>query len=88
MQWKDITTCVRYKSDQDYGTFEAVCGPVRIVVTNSHIYFPGMWVAHAFPLFEDKQLHATTREEAQKEVAQLVRSWLEYAGDSLGYLES
>ncbi len=88
MQWKDITTCRRYKSDQDYGTFEAVCGPVRMVVTNSHIYFPGMWVAHASPLFENKQLHAATREEAQKEVARLVRWWLECALESLGNLES
>ncbi len=88
MQWKDITTCVRYKSDQDYGTFEAVCGPVRMVVTNSNPYFPGMWVAHAYPLFDNKQLHAITCEEAQKEVVQLVLSWLEYAADSLEYLES
>jgi hypothetical protein len=88
MQWKDLTTRVRHKPDQGYGTFEAVCGPVRIVVTNTNVYFPGRWVASACMTIDVRQLHATTLEEAQDEAIQFVRSWLEYAVDSLGNLES
>lgn len=83
MEWKDATSYIRGQVDRTPDTFSAQCGPMRLVVTSGHIYYPGKWVAHAFPLFENKTLTATTREEAQDEVVQMVRDWLSAAAAGL-----
>jgi hypothetical protein len=79
MEWKDTTSYSYGKVDRTPTTFSAQCGPMRLVVTSGHIHCPGKWVAHAFPLFENKALEAATREEAQAETVQMVRNWLSAA---------
>lgn len=83
MEWKDATSYSRGQVDRTPTTFAARCGPMRLVVTSSHLHYPGEWVAHAFPLFENKALAATTREEAQAEVVQMVHDWLSAAAAGL-----
>lgn len=76
MEWKDTTSYSRSDVERKPTTFSAQCGPMRLVVTSGHIRYPGRWVAHGFPLFENKELKATTREEAQAETARLAWDWL------------
>jgi hypothetical protein len=71
MEWKDITSHSRSATDRTPTTFEKRCGPMRLVVTSGHIHYPGRWVAHGFPLFENKALAAKTRDEAQTEAVQM-----------------
>lgn len=79
MEWKDTTSYSRDDKDRKPTTFSKQCGPMRLVVTSGHIHYPGKWVAHAFPLFENKALKATTRDEAQAEVVQMAHDWLSAA---------
>ena len=83
MEWKDITSHSRSAIDRTPTTFEKRCGPMRLVVTIGHIHYPGKWVAHGFPLFENKVLAATTRDEAQAEATQMAHDWLSAAAAEL-----
>jgi len=83
MGWKDITTFSRGQADRTPTTFEKRCGPMRLVVTSGHVHYPGRWVAHGFPLFENKPLKAATREEAQAEATQMAHDWLSAAAAGL-----
>ena len=76
MEWKDTTNYSRGQVVRTPTTFSAQCGPMRLVVTSGHIHYPGKWVAHGFPLFENKALIATSREEAQAETVRIARDWL------------
>lgn len=76
MEWKDTTSYSRGDTERKPTTFSAQCGPIRLVVTNGHIYSPGVWISHAYPLFESRELTATTREEAQEEAIGMARAWL------------
>lgn len=79
MEWKDTTSYSRGQVDRTPTAFTAQCGPIRLVVTSSHIHYPGKWVAHGFPLFENKVLDAKTCEEAQAEAVQMALDWLSAA---------
>jgi len=79
MEWKDTTRYSRGQVDRTPNMFSAQCGPMRLVVTTGHVHYPGKWIAHVFPLFENKVLKATTREEAQTEAVQIARDWLSAA---------
>ncbi len=83
MEWKDITSHSRSVTYRTPTTFEKRCGPMRLVVTSGHIHYPGKWVAHGFPLFENKALAATTRDEAQAEATQMAHDWLSAAAAGL-----
>lgn len=83
MEWKDTTSYSRGQVDRTPTTFAAQCGPMRLVVTSGHIHYPGKWVAHGFPLFENKALAAKTREEAQAEAVQMAHDWLSAAAAGL-----
>lgn len=82
MEWKDVTS-YRRGHDRTPTTFGRQCGPIRLVVTSSRIDYPGKWIAHAYPLFEDMVLKAATREEAQAEIVQIVQNWLKSAAAGL-----
>jgi len=79
MEWKDATSYSRGQVDRTPTTFSAQCGPLRLVVTSSHIHYPGKWVAHGFPIFENKRLAATSCEVAQVEAGQIAFEWLSAA---------
>lgn len=64
-------------------TFTATCGPLMLAVTSGHVYYLGRWVGHCRPLFDSKPLKATSREEAQAEVVQLAREWMNAAAAGL-----
>lgn len=83
MKWKDVTSYSRGHTDRVPTTFAAQCGPMRLVVTSGHIHYPGKWVAHAFPLFENKPMNALTRDAAQDELVQMARDWLSAASAGL-----
>ena len=83
MEWKDITTYRNGEKDRTPTTFSAKCGPMRLVVTSSHIHYPGKWVAHGFPIFENKAITATSCEGAQVEAVQIAFEWLNAALESL-----
>lgn len=77
--WKDCTAYRRDDKERVPTTFEAKAGPIRLCVTLSHIYYSGHWVGHAFPIFKDRALQATTREKAQVELIGLVKEWVDSA---------
>lgn len=83
MNWKDATSYSRDDKERLPTTFAATSGPLKLVVTSGHIYYPGRWVGHCQPLFEAKLLDATTLEEAQDEVVRLVREWVNAASAGL-----
>ena len=83
LQWNDVSSYSRGQVDRTPNTFSAQCGPMRIVVLTGHIYYPGKWVAHAFPLFESKLLSAVTLEEAQAEAVRMASEWLASALEGL-----
>ena len=83
MEWKDITSYSRGQVDRTPTTFSAQCGPMRLVVTSGHIHYPGRWVAHCFPIFENKVLNVDSRVAAQVECASLARQWVQAASDGL-----
>lgn len=83
MQWKDETSYSRGDKERVPTTFTATCGPLMLAVTSGHVYYPGRWVGHCRPLFDTKPLKATSREEAQAEVVQLAREWMNAAAAGL-----
>lgn len=83
MQWKDETSYSRGDKERVPTTFAAQCGPMKLVVTSSHIHFPGRWVAHCHPLFATKPLDAATKEDAQAQAVLLAREWLSVASSAL-----
>ena len=76
MDWKDSTSYSRGDTARVPTTFTSKCGPLQLVVTKSHVHYPGRWVAHCHPLFETRPLEAHTREAAQDEVVRLAREWV------------
>jgi hypothetical protein len=82
MQWKDETSYSRGDKERVPTTFAAICGPLKLVVTSGHVHYPGRWVARCH-LFDTKPLKATSREEAQAEVVQLAREWVNAASAGL-----
>lgn len=56
---------------------------MKLVVTNSHIHYPGRWVAHCHPLFATRPLDDTTKEDAQAQAVLLDREWLSVASAAL-----
>lgn len=82
-EWKDCTSYSRGDTKRIPTTFEAKAGPVRLCVTSGHIYYRGQWVGHAFPLFQDRLLKASTRDEAQAELVGLVKGWIDSASAAI-----
>jgi|GEM_PF-5786958 len=80
MKWKDCTSYSRGDEKRTPNTFEAKVGPLLIVVTNGHIYYPGKWITHCLPIYEMKPLKAVTCEDAQKEAEAMARDWIANAG--------
>ena len=85
MNWKDVTSYSRSQTDRTPTAFEAICGPLRLVIVSNHLHYPGVWLACCWPLFQDKQLRdAKTKEDAQAETVRLAREWLASAETALG----
>lgn len=76
MEWKDSTGYARGDKERIPTTFSAQAGPIRLVVTLGHLYYPDRWVGHAYPIFDTKPLNANTMEQAQEEVLAMARKWL------------
>ena len=83
MQWIDSTSYRRDRTGQVANTFSAKCGLIRLTVVYGHIDYPGRWIGSALPLFKEKELSATTHEEAQSELVRLVHEWLDTAVSAL-----
>lgn len=83
MEWKDTTSYSRGDKEREPKTFSATCGPLKLTVTKGHIYYPGKWVAHAYPLFDTHPLDVETLGQAQDAVVQMARKWLEAASAAL-----
>lgn len=84
MNWKDVTSYTLSQTDRTPTSFEAICGPLRLVIVSNHLHYPGGWLACCYPLFQDKQLpDAKTQEDAQAEIVGLAREWLASAEAAL-----
>lgn len=66
--WKDITSYRRSDKDRLPTTFETQVGDLQLVVTCSHIYYPGKWVFHCSPWFDTHPLgeEVNTLDQAKK----------------------
>ncbi len=83
MEWTDATSYSRDDRERVPTTFEAKAGPIRLCITCGHIYHKGEWIGHAFPIFKDKTLKASTQSEAQEELILAVREWVAAAASAV-----
>lgn len=81
-EWKDCTTYARGDSDRTPTTFLWCFGGLRIVVTCSHIHYPGVWILRCAAVGIDiKQMDSKTEADAKDDAIGYVRSTL------LGYVQ-
>lgn len=81
MEWKDCTSYSQREESREPRSWSFQIEPsARIVITKGHIYCPGEWITHFYPVYENRQLNMPadqfTAEQAQEKALALAEGTL------------
>lgn len=79
MQWIDSTLANSDNPNRIPNRWSAQCGPMSMTVENRG----AEWIGRASCILPFRVLRATTREQAQAEVVEIVRAWVDPVATAL-----
>ena len=83
MKWKDVTGYSQSDKERVPTSWSTSAGSIKISVTCSHIYYKGVWIAHAEPFFRERTLGVDSAGAAKAKAVALVKEQLEIALSAL-----